>query len=359
MKSAALATFLVYSAVGQDVADSTSHSDSSSSSSSWSYFECDSSTWSDDAVPCADDLHCTAYVVGAESHRSCNNYCAAQEHGLTCVAAYEEVDNTCTTEGEDLGCDFDFYASGTSDMICQCTSEIHEPDNCDTYKHGKPEWDWNGAKTSVRKYCGSCKVLTTAVTTYQTCDWFCAYQGGIGGLACVGAWSSAGDKEVNGTLEASCGVEMTRACSTNFNVLKEKEMVCECDVSRKARPSLLYDGQVAEEAPKKAKGGKKRGLLAIGILLMIVAVMISLAGAYLIWNQMKEEKQQKEQDDFTAPVSIHKQLREPLTPSKRSGGMIKKTPAGENSAMLYGEDDEAPPAPIDLDDDDAAPVHHN
>eukprot|EP00808_Paulinella_micropora_P028148 g17081.t1 len=171
--------------------------DSNSGSSSAVGFECNEESWDDYVTTCGT---CRVLTGSAHSLGSCNWFCGAQQDGLICIGAWEEVDNTCA-QSTQYSCGTDFYAQlGTSDMICECASEENEPDKCSV----KPDWDLTSGGPHGR-YCGSCKAVTFTAWKYRTCEKFCAEQ--EDGRACKAAWT-----DYNGR----CGIDEERSCDFDF-----------------------------------------------------------------------------------------------------------------------------------------------
>eukprot|EP00808_Paulinella_micropora_P024854 g56493.t1 len=299
-------------------------------------YECKTDTWQN-ATQCG--FPCKAYVTAAEEYHTCNEYCAGQEHGLTCVAAYEDLEDDCTQDQYgDYGCDFDFKEEGSRDMICLCTSEVFETDKCNT-----SDWDWNGPTTYVKKYCGSCKVLTASTDQYFSCDYFCAYQGPHG-YECKGAWASYSN--FYSTEEDSCGVAYEVTCETDFSVLELDEMICECNHRKEPDTAKLF-GQASVMQAVAPERKKYKGLLAMGILFSLLSVGLAGVALYKFLEANKDKDQDK---PVGSPMRTGDKAK--LDKSAYKGvpdGQEGKDGTGEADSDSDDDDDDteevAPPAP--------------
>eukprot|EP00457_Paulinella_chromatophora_P006481 gb/GEZN01006499.1/.p1 GENE.gb/GEZN01006499.1/~~gb/GEZN01006499.1/.p1 ORF type:complete len:430 (-),score=62.01 gb/GEZN01006499.1/:365-1570(-) len=293
------------------------------------FYNCTLSEW--DTFPDSGPINCgicTALVP--TEYLTCRHYCAAQEHGLTCVHAWEDKDDGCEEDGEgDRGCDFDFSTLNTTDMICECDSLEVEIDYCSTHT-----WDVDDkGGSSIAKYCGNCKVLTNAVEIYYTCDYFCAFQsyGGFDGHACVGAWED---------MEDNCGTLSEHACDFDFRELRTSDMICQCSETLEAPWSQLF---ASETPPKKSKAPLIAGL-AIGILFLLAGMGVGLM--WIIEASRKREQGASQAPTFRDRVTLRMrgwrkeldmskskktaELAEPLTPEKNAPTK-SRTPSKEES----------------------------
>jgi hypothetical protein len=78
---------------------------------------CDPSSWTGyDGVTCGE---CAALVNVRDNGGSCSSFCELQ--GLSCSRAWDgTTDEECSLDAPQLGCDYVFESSGTSDGVCEC-----------------------------------------------------------------------------------------------------------------------------------------------------------------------------------------------------------------------------------------------
>jgi len=148
---------------------------------------------------------CTVLTQSTSTHRTCSAFCAAQ--GRTCVSAFEEVNNNCDVLAT-YTCDTDFVDLGTSDALCECSSQPAT---------APPEDDFEctAGFTNVKMECGGCRVLTQDTTLHKTCNEYCGAQG----RTCVSA-----SEEVSN----NCDVLAAHSCDTDFTGLGTSDALCEC-----------------------------------------------------------------------------------------------------------------------------------
>eukprot|EP00808_Paulinella_micropora_P022657 g49216.t1 len=275
-------------------------------------------------------------MVPTKDYPTCRQYCAAQEHGLTCKAAYEDLQNDCnTTQEKELGCDFNFVEElKTTDMICECESQEVEHDRCGT-KH----WDKDEkGHSSIKRSCGSCKVLTASVDMYYSCNYFCAYQSykGLSGHACVGAWED---------FDGRCGTIAEYNCATDFRALNTTDMICECSETEEAKWAELFVVTPSNRRSTWEKAGVAS--LIVGLLLLGLALI------YVTYWQIKKcrdiERKSLNSENPSSDDSRkgHRAaLREPLTPTKQppaeaeaqggpveTGGQVGQTTPSKKQAL--------------------------
>eukprot|EP00494_Astrolonche_serrata_P028927 UN29194 len=164
---------------------------------------CRMDQWNDVKVLCDG---CTSLANNMYAHKTCDNYCAAQEGGMRCVGAWEENSDDCN-KIEEHTCDFDFADMGTSDALCKC---VYKPPVCN---EDVTQWvDYDNME------CGGCVVLADNFSSkYQTCDNYCQAQN----MECVGAWEDKSD---------SCVFRKAESCYTDFSVEYSgtSDALCQC-----------------------------------------------------------------------------------------------------------------------------------
>lgn len=274
-------------------------------------YECDVGSWIDVDVDCEHSDGCRALILDTTKYHSCDQYCAEQEHSLVCASAWFPKEEGCDTEDE-VECWFNVTyeePDHKGGLVCECSDYTQEVDQCVT-----ESWDAEYEWVSDNVYCGSCKVYTTAVTEYWSCNYYCAYQ--ESGYACSRAWLP--------TFQSACGgIEME--CYDDFASIGAEAMTCECDPTQEADWSALF---VSE------KTGKSGGQIAY--IVIITLLTISVFGI-LVWQSKKFKDDQYPNKSISEIISEWRENHQAAkkgnqTPTKTNNTTLRqRTPAKSSS----------------------------
>jgi len=150
--------------------------------------QCTQSSWTDikNNVKCDD---CKA-LVSSSVHKSCHDFCQAQEGGLSCVGAFEDLRDTCE-HSRTYRCKDDLRKI-TADMLCQCAKKESVPCHWVGFETGKHATGtpMNFAKGDSKKTTASavvCKELCENLTEcngveYNISSGECHIFSGVAGL---------------------------------------------------------------------------------------------------------------------------------------------------------------------------------
>jgi len=161
----------------------------------------------DNGVTCG---RCTALVSTRGYGGRCSKYC--ESFGHACVAAAEEVDETC---GVRYTSSCDERIAGTSDMLCTCASAPSTPvPDSGSYpeQYACADFpDWPSIDRGVT--CGGCTALVRARKYSGRCDKYCESFGHV----CVAAAEE---------VDETCEVKYTISCDTE--IVDTSDMLCTC-----------------------------------------------------------------------------------------------------------------------------------